>query len=138
MYELNLTGNDISEIKGVLDLKNLVLLTLQQNNISEITGLKGLSKLRSLDLMENKDISTIPNILDDVPKLRELALYGCELQNCAKEMYKFLWKNKNYRLYTNYSPDDVEEFKQEFQRHAIWRGCVTKEFIKWILNKQNN
>ncbi|MFB0561048.1 MAG: leucine-rich repeat domain-containing protein [Candidatus Lokiarchaeia archaeon] len=94
---LNLDSNKITEIKGLQTLKNLRRLFLRNNRIAEIKGLEKLNNLEVLDLsynwikvvegLENKknlvqlnlafnEIDDIGYIGDDVPKLKELKLYG--------------------------------------------------------------
>jgi Leucine-rich repeat (LRR) protein len=69
---LNLRNNKISEIEGLENLRNLKRLDLSNNEIYEIKGLDNLSKLEFLDLSYNK-ISEIKG-LSNLKKLEHLYL----------------------------------------------------------------
>jgi Leucine-rich repeat (LRR) protein len=70
--DLNLRGNQISEIKGLEMLENLQTLYLAGNQISEIKGLETLGNLKNLYLSENQ-ISEIKG-LETLEKLQKLNL----------------------------------------------------------------
>lgn len=61
LTKLNLSGNRLSEIKGLENLTNLTELVLAHNSIAEIKGLEQLSQLVSLDLSWN-DITEIKGL----------------------------------------------------------------------------
>ena len=74
-FQLNLSGKkitDISQIKGLDQLTDLIILDLSYNNISEINGLDSLHDLKKLDLEGNK-ITEIKG-LDNLTKLKTLNL----------------------------------------------------------------
>ena len=53
LTSLNLSGNQISDIKPLSNLTNLTFLDLSGNQISDIKPLSNLTKLTSLDLAKN-------------------------------------------------------------------------------------
>lgn len=53
MKELNLSENQITEIKGLSKLRNLGRLDLSQNKISIMQGLEKLENLFTIDLSGN-------------------------------------------------------------------------------------
>jgi Leucine-rich repeat (LRR) protein len=71
--ELNLSSNQITEIKGLDNLVNLKLLDLNDNQITEIKGLEKLVRLNHIELCYNQ-ITEIKG-LDNLVKLRELQLF---------------------------------------------------------------
>ncbi|MBK8444787.1 MAG: leucine-rich repeat domain-containing protein [Sphingobacteriales bacterium] len=77
LQELNLSYNNISEIKGLDNLSNLQQLYLDNNQISEIKGLDMLSNLQRLDLYSNKNSEIM--VLDNLGSLQELNLYDNQI-----------------------------------------------------------
>jgi hypothetical protein len=72
LSELELSSNQITEIKGLDKLTNLSQLNLDKNKITEIKGLDELTNLSQLDLYSNK-ISEIKG-LDELTNLSVLSL----------------------------------------------------------------
>ncbi len=72
LQQLDLTSNQISKISGLEGLSALQELDLSSNQISEISGLEGLSALRQLDLSSNQ-ISEIKG-LEGLSALQQLDL----------------------------------------------------------------
>ena len=64
LTSLNLSGNQISDIKPLSNLTNLTFLDLEGNQISDIKPLSNLTKLTTLSLWENKisDIKPLSNL----------------------------------------------------------------------------
>ncbi|MFX0070976.1 MAG: leucine-rich repeat protein [Candidatus Hermodarchaeota archaeon] len=73
LEELNLAGNQISEIYGLESLTNLRNLSLYGNKITEIQGLESLTNLIELDLSNNQ-ISEIKG-LESLKNLQKLSIY---------------------------------------------------------------
>ena len=73
LYDLDLSNNQIKEIKGLETLENLRFLYLEKNQITEIKGLESLKNLEELDLSENL-ITEIMG-LDTLTKLKRLNFY---------------------------------------------------------------
>ncbi len=69
---LYLENNNISEIKGLENLKNLTYLNLKNNNISEIKGLENLKNLECLYLRNNNIIEI--EGLENITNLKNLDL----------------------------------------------------------------
>jgi len=73
LKQLNLSFNQISEIKGLEKLSHLQLLDFRKNQVSEIKGLEKLSHLQKLCFYENQ-ISEIKG-LEQLTQLQQLDLY---------------------------------------------------------------
>ena len=69
---LNLYENKITEISGLSNLKNLISLSISDNNITEIKGLENLINLKNLNLERNQ-ISEIKG-LENLENLNHLSL----------------------------------------------------------------
>ena len=66
LENINLSNNEIKEIKGLEKLKNLKNLDLSNNEINEIIGIESLNNLVSLDLSNNSinKIRGLDNLID--------------------------------------------------------------------------
>ncbi|WEV67296.1 InlB B-repeat-containing protein [Bifidobacterium sp. ESL0769] len=73
LTDLNASGNEISDLKPLAGLKSIINLRLDENRISDIEGLAGLSTLTQLDLQSNA-IKTIGTKLDGLTSLQTLML----------------------------------------------------------------
>ncbi|MBN1802155.1 MAG: leucine-rich repeat protein [Candidatus Lokiarchaeota archaeon] len=76
--DLDLSDNQLKEIKGLENLIKLKRLNLSNNNITEIEGIQHLSDLLHLDLSNNK-IKKITN-LENCKKLEHLDLSGNDIE----------------------------------------------------------
>jgi protein phosphatase 1 regulatory subunit 7 len=76
---LDLTYNQISEIKGLKSLTNLRILRLAHNNITRIEGLDNLTQLEELDLNDNQ-ISLIEG-LENLNNLRILRIFHNQINS---------------------------------------------------------
>lgn len=109
---INLSGNEITNIRYIESLKFLVDLDLSQNQINEIRGLENLYRLENLDLSFNK-ISKIQD-LDYLSNLRTLDLSGNNIQEISN------LKTLKNLLYLNLSNNNLKEIKNlENQRLLI-------------------
>lgn len=79
VIEINLTGNNIEEIKGFDTFKNLQILNLSNNRITKIENLDKLQNLKKLFLSFNR-IKKIEN-LDNFRNLEILSLYNNQIEN---------------------------------------------------------
>ena len=67
LVDLNLHGNDFSDISAQEGLQNLQILVLLENTVSDISGLEGLTNLEYPDVQENyriTDISSLANMTE--------------------------------------------------------------------------
>ncbi len=64
LTELDLLGNNISDISSLISLTNLRELWLAENSISDISALAGLFNLHTLDLADN-NISDISPLVEN-------------------------------------------------------------------------
>ncbi|MFX1530243.1 MAG: hypothetical protein ACFFBC_03960 [Promethearchaeota archaeon] len=66
LYFLNLSKNNIKEIKGLSNLKKLIILDLSNNNIHEIKGLETQKRLKKLYLNKNciEEIEGLENLIN--------------------------------------------------------------------------
>jgi len=91
---LHLSGNNIIDIKVILELKDLQELIIDYNQLSEIPKeISKLKNLRELNLISNK-ISKIPKEIGELKNLEELALNHNKISVLPKEIGKL--KNLNY------------------------------------------
>ena len=78
---LNLSGNELTEIKGLDQLSKLKYLDLSNNNISQINGLKKLVNLQILNLSRNKIVDVNSKDFLSFDKLKELYLSQNQIQD---------------------------------------------------------
>lgn len=130
--ELDLSDNQISEIKGLENLTNLKVLRLKNNFISEIKGLNNLKKLEILDLSNNFNITEIPENLNDLTSLKIFKLTGCPIKDFSDSASRFFWTNQNYRYYSNYTNSDVKYYEKTHKGKALANNKLYKSFVKWV------
>jgi len=174
---LKINNNQITKIEGHKNLENLEKLILRNNRISELEGFQNFSNLKYLDLSGNRTIAEIPEVLNDLPQLETVRLWNCNIKKFTESTEKFFWMNQNYRYYTGYTEEDkryyesnhvrkassekglykdfvegvlktrkiiieqrlnyqdIFDYENETSRKAIWSGKSTKDFRKWLRNK---
>ncbi|UCD01216.1 MAG: leucine-rich repeat domain-containing protein [Promethearchaeota archaeon] len=132
IIELDLSYNNISEIKGLENLKNLRKLNLRNNLITQIKGIDLLKKLEYIDLSGNINISEIPDILNDLPDLKTIKLSGCRINKFSDAVSKFFWMGDNYRCYTKYIIEDIEYYEKHHKGKAKSNNKLYKNFVKWL------
>ena len=81
LTSLNLSVNQISDIKPLSNLTNLTSLSLSGNKISDIKPLSNLTKLTTLDLLGNQISDIKP--LSNLTKLTSLYLSGNQISDTA-------------------------------------------------------
>lgn len=116
---------DISDIKGLSDLKNLEILDLSKNKITDIKGLEPLRSLRVLNLRENKieSLSGLEHLFSleiidfsynkkfcEVSELQRLK----ELTNLTKIIFK--WTNLPYQFQGS---ENIERFFRNINNFMI-------------------
>ena len=69
LQELDLTGNNISDVHNLASLTNLTSLSLAENNISDISSLKELVHLESLEVRDNYYLSDM-SVVSNFPELQ--------------------------------------------------------------------
>lgn len=94
---LNLSQNQITEIKGVELFKKLKVLNLSENEISKLEGLDHLTQLKKLDLSNNQ-IKKIEG-LDYLIQLKELYLSDNQIKKI--EGLEYLTQLKDLYLFNN-------------------------------------
>ena len=79
LIELNLNRNEISDVSPLLDLKSLTELNLNRNEISDVSPLIDIKSLTELNLSENKisDISSLKRLFG----LKNLSIGSNEVKN---------------------------------------------------------
>jgi hypothetical protein len=134
---LKISNNHINSINGLDSLKKLQKLSLRNNHISEIRVLKKLSTLKYLDLSGNSKIEKIPDFLNELHFLDVLKLEKCGIKHFSANIAKFFWMGQNYRYYTNYTADDIRYYEQTHKRKASSNNQLYKHFVLW-LNKMKS
>ena len=78
LRELDLSWNQLTDVKGLEKLTQLTILNLDQNQLTDVTGLEKLTQLEELNLMNNPDLPFV--------KIAELqkALPKCSIIHNAK------------------------------------------------------
>ncbi len=130
---LKLNNNQITQINGLEQLKNIEKLTLRNNRISEIKGLDNLSKLKYLDLSGNININEIPESLNDIHALETLKLWNCNIKKFSDSTSKFFWMEQNYRYYSGYTQKDKEYYEKTHNRKASYNNKLYKHFVQWAI-----
>ncbi len=98
LWLLDLGDNQISEIRGLENLKNLKVLNLDNNFLTSVKGIEALLSLQELYLQYN-GISKFPvDILVKFPYLEEVATEKNRLINFEIESIKRYCKNNNIRF----------------------------------------
>ena len=70
---LYLSGNQLTNVKGLEKLTQLTELDLSLNKLTDVKGLEKLTKLKTLDLGGNK-LTVVSNGLENLTQLRQLGL----------------------------------------------------------------
>ena len=145
-FQLDLSGKkitNISQIKGLDQLTDLIILDLSYNNISEIHGLDSLKDLKKLDLDGNK-ITEIKG-LDNLTKLETLNLG----QNNINEL-KGLQKLENLKhlrlrqnpvtewMETNFGTRYYEQGVVEYCRKEIEGEDYNSSRVEKLINQTTN
>lgn len=86
---LNLDRNELENVDGVGNLKQLKWLRLNSNKLSSLPDLKALVNLRRIYLKNNK-FTEVPETLKDLPSLTDIELSG----NPIKEVPQWLASKK--------------------------------------------
>ena len=85
LKKIILEGNHITDLKtGSVNNTNIEIISLANNNLKKIpNGLEKLKGLRVLNLSENKELKfdSICTLVKELPNLRILTLYKCEINN---------------------------------------------------------
>ncbi len=122
-----LSITNITEIKGLENLTNLVELNLSKNKISEITGLDNLKSLEVLILIKNRIVEI--NGLDNLINLKELHL----TDNQISEVNGLENLNKLKLLFLDGNPI----FKWATQKFGYKSGCVNgKAAVNYCAKKK--
>ncbi|MFX1488839.1 MAG: leucine-rich repeat domain-containing protein [Promethearchaeota archaeon] len=132
IQEIDLSNNQISEIKGLNNLKQLKKLYLRNNYIETIDNLKGLDYLELLDLSGNINIEVIPDFLSNLPNLKTVKLTGCRITEFSKDVEHLFWMGQNFRAYTKYSDEDIKLYERTHISKAGINGRLYKNFVKWL------
>jgi len=91
LYLKYLGIEELSEIEGLQQLKDLKLLDLSYNELTNVKGLENFTSLRVLNLQNNRLLDTIG--LEKLVKLEELRLYRNDIHDLPKfEHFKKLKK----------------------------------------------
>ena len=105
LRDLDLSYNQIIEIKGLENLKALRSLDLSLNQIREISGLENLRKLGTLELYHNQIAD-----LRGLEHLSELFFVSLEENNILPEILQQCIGEKDvYSAAANYYPVDAQK-----------------------------
>ncbi len=134
---LKINNNQILKLYGLENLKNLQKLFLRNNMISEMEDLENLVNLTYLDLSENQNISEIPEVLNKLPALDTVRLWNCNIKKFSESTEKFFWTNQNYRYYTDYTQRDRDYYESKLNRLASSSNKLYKHFVQWVIKMRN-
>ena len=73
LTEVNLTRNQLTDVKGLENLMQLKELDLQFNQLTDVKGLENLTQLKELSLMNN-ELTELPKGLENLTQLTHLIL----------------------------------------------------------------
>ncbi len=130
---LKINNNQILKLNRLKNLKNLQKLFLRNNMISEMEGLENLVNLKYLDLSENQNISEIPEVLNKLPAIDTVRLWNCNIKKFSESTEKFFWMNQNYRYYTDYTQRDRDYYESKHNRLASSNNKLYKHFVQWVI-----
>ncbi len=134
---LKFNNNKIEKIEGVASLKSLEKLFLRNNKIKEIKNLKEFSSLKYLDLSNNPMITKIPEDLNKLPRLETVKLWNCNINKFSKSTENIFWMNQNYRYFTGYNKTDKDYYESAYTREASSDNKLYKHFVEWVLKMRN-
>ena len=134
---LKLNNNKISKIEELSSLTKLQELYLRNNKISKINGIEKLQNLHSLDLSNNITITKIPEAITKISSLKNLRVWNCNIKIFSKETSRFFWENQNYRFYKGYTQKDTEYYEKTHKRKAHSDNKLYKHFIGWLLKMRD-
>ncbi|MFX1378377.1 MAG: leucine-rich repeat domain-containing protein [Promethearchaeota archaeon] len=130
---LKLNNNQITKVEGLENLKRLEKLFLRNNRITEINGIINLVNLKHIDLSNNPTITEIPEVLNDLPSLKTIKLWDCNIKKYLASTEKIFWTNQNYRFFTGYNEDDKNYYEKSYSRFALSENKLYKKFVEWVL-----
>jgi hypothetical protein len=130
---LKLNNNEITEVEGLENLEKLEKLFLRNNRITEIEGIENLTNLKLIDLSNNPTISKIPENLSAIPTLESIKLWNCNIKKYSESTEKIFWMNQNYRFFTGYTEDDKMFYENSYNRVASSDNKLYKKFVEWLI-----
>ena len=80
----------------------------------------------------NRNITEIPEFLNDLPALKVLKLENCGIKKYSESTSKFFWMEQNYRYYSDYTREDVSYYERTHTRDAASNNQLYKHFITWL------
>ncbi len=134
---LKLNNNNITRIEGLEHNTNLEKLFLRNNRIIEMKGLKPLRNLKHIDLSNNPTITEIPEILNELPILKTIKLWNCNINKYSRSTEKIFWMNQNYRFFTGFNEDDVNFYENSYSGDAKSENKLYKKFVEWLLKMKS-
>lgn len=145
---LNLSENEIEEIKGLESLTALNSLYLTINQIQEIKGLENLTALNFLDLSGNQiqDIKGLEKLLEKLETLEDLHIWDNPFEQELPEL-KLEFGDNNLQTIKNYfaltMAKDVVEIAaiQKVMlvgNHACGKSTFLEYFLTDEINEQNS
>jgi small GTP-binding protein len=139
LQRLDLSDNNISDIKAISELKDLQVLNLTENQINEISKeISKLKNLRRLYLFGNK-ISKIPKEIGELKNLVELDFAANQINTLPEEIGE--WKNlKVLYLFDNQISDITALLELKNLEFLDLRGNIglLEKIPEEILNDYNN
>jgi len=134
---LKLNNNTITKIEELENSLSIHSLYLRNNRISEFKGLNSFKNLQHLDLSSNINITEIPEVLNELPAIKTVKLWNCNLKKFTKSTEKYFWMNQNYRYFSGYSQRDKEFYETTFERTASSNNKLYKHFVQWVLRMKD-
>ncbi|TFG00621.1 MAG: leucine-rich repeat domain-containing protein [Promethearchaeota archaeon] len=155
--ELDLSTNLITDLKGIEEFTNLMILKLNGNLLQNVDGLKNLSKLEELylrnnrlknainfehlsnlkylDLSGNRFISEIPLSISNLPRLEKCKVWNCNIRNVNEKTIDFFWNTQNYRYFRGYNQEDINYYEKTHKAKALSHvdNGLYKHFTEWVL-----
>jgi hypothetical protein len=124
--------NNISEIEGLENLRNLEVVDLSSNLIRDIKGLESLQSLKCLDLSANfiRDFEWTPELI----RLEELQLYHNYLDPELEKNRFEIMKNYNFKRFScsgfktkgNQKKDFLDAYNERI--HGLRKKLTPAEF----------
>lgn len=132
---LNLDNNMISNLSDLENLSNLEDLSIRNNRITDLENLDGLESLKRINLSGNKLLKEIPQSLNQLPQLKSVKVWNCDIRIYNENTKEFFWNDQNYRYFTGFTEEALQYYEKTHKANARSRedGGLYKDFTRWVI-----
>ncbi|MFO7794597.1 MAG: hypothetical protein R6W84_00485 [Promethearchaeia archaeon] len=132
---LRLDNNMIEDITNINNITSVEDLSLRNNKICDLKNIEGLVNLKRLNLSGNKTLKKIPETLAQLPNLRILKVWNCDIRVYEEATNELFWNDQNYCYFTGFTQKAVDYYEETHKSKARSRSDdrLYKDFTKWVI-----